>query len=99
MNQERKQHLEATVTRGLEAQNFLQYMEREPYFKTLFNEIDNSYVSTILGLSPDKTGEFTMLQTKRMALYEPLSRAQYDVSAGQNAAEELESPEGEGGIL
>ena len=99
MNQERKNHLEATVTRGLEAQNFLQYMERETYFKTLFNEIDNSYVSTILGLAPDKTSEFTMLQTKRMALYEPLSRAQYDVSAGQNAANELESPEGEGGIL
>ena len=99
MNQERKQHLEATVTRGLEAKYFLQYMEREPYFKTLFQEIDNSYVTSILGLAPDKLEDFRLLQTKRMALYEPLSRAQYDVSAGQIAADELENPEGEGGIL
>jgi hypothetical protein len=99
MNQERKNHLEATVTRGLEAQNFLQFMDREPYFKTLFNEIDNSYVTSILGLAPDKLEEFRLLQTKRMALYEPLSRAQYDVSAGQMAAQELESPDEGGGIL
>ena len=99
MDQDRKKQLENMTARGLEAQHFVQFVEREGYFKGLIQEIDTEYVTAILGLAPKDTETFTFLQTKRMALFEPINRAFADIQAGHKAAEDLEHPMGEGGIL
>jgi len=99
MDEKRTEQLRRTVERGLEAQHFLQFVDREPYFKMLFNELDQEYVTAMLGLQPHQTEEFRYLQTKRMALYEPINRAAMDVQIMQKANDELENPEGMGGIL
>lgn len=82
------------ITRGLEAQHFLQFIEREPYFKAVFQEMDDEYVKDILGLDPQSKEKFALIQTKRHALYEPLNRIRQDVEIGKRA--ETETPQGEG---
>ncbi len=84
------------IERGLNAKNFLQFIEREPYFKNLFKELDEEYTQEILGLKPADTEKFTLLQTKRLALYEPIDRAKMDVAVGENAKTNLDKPQGKG---
>ena len=57
------------IQRGIEAQHFLQFIDREPYFRKLFEELDEEYTKEILGLKPFETEKVTLLQTKRLALY------------------------------
>ncbi len=84
------------IERGLNAKNFLQFIEREPYFKNLFKELDEEYTQEILGLKPFETEKFTLLQTKRLALYEPIDRAKMDIIVGENAKDNLDKPQGKG---
>ena len=88
--QNRRKELEEQRQRGLEAQLFLEYLEREPYFKNLFAEIDGELTASMLGLDPFKTEKFTLAQCKRLALYEPLTRVQQDIELGQRATAEME---------
>jgi len=99
MEDKTREQFENSVRRGIEAQHFLQFVEREPYFKSLFVELDTEYVNAMLGLNPNQTDEFRFLQTKRMALYEPINRARMDVAMGNKAQEELEKTDSAGGIL
>lgn len=84
------------ITRGIEAQHFLQFIEKEPYFKSLFSELDEEYTAEILGLKPNDTERFSLLQAKRFALYEPIERAKMDVVVGENAKVNLDKPQGKG---
>jgi hypothetical protein len=99
METSRKEQLEALIARGLEAQHFLQFIDKEAYFRTVFNELDGEYVNQIMGLDPAQLDAFRLLQTKRLALYEPMSRIAADVQLGQKASAEIDQPEGTGGIL
>ncbi len=94
--QDRRHQLEAQIAKGIEAQHFLQFIEREPYFKTVFQEIDNDNVNTILGLDPQNTQAFTILQAKRANHYELIGRIQQDVHIGKLAQAELEAIERDG---
>ena len=87
---------EEEIQRGIEAQHFLQFIDREPYFRKLFEELDKEYTKEILGLKPADTEKFTLLQTKRLALYEPIDRAKMDVVVGENAKANLDKPQGKG---
>jgi hypothetical protein len=88
--QDRRKQLEAQITKGIEAQHFLQFIESEPYFKAVFQEIDNDTVTAILGLDPQNTQAFTVLQAKRANHYELIGRIHQDVHIGQLASAEME---------
>ena len=94
-----KDQLEAAIERGLNAQHFLQFIDREPYFKMLFQEIDSSLINAMLGLDPNNKDAFTVLQSKRLALYEPINYVHRDIEVGKRAAEELEGTQEQKGIL
>lgn len=87
--------LENAVERGLNAEHFIQFIDRETYFKTLFQEIDQNLVNAIVGLDPHNTAAFTILQAKRMALYEPINMVHRDIELGRRAQAELIAPEGQ----
>lgn len=84
------------IARGIEAQHFLQFIDKEPYFKMLFQELDDEYTKELLGLNPFETEKFSLLQAKRYALYEPIERAKMDVVVGENAKVNLDKPQGKG---
>ena len=94
-----KPQLENAIERGLNAQHFLQFINNEPYFKTLFQEIDSALMNAIMGLDPNNKEAFTVLQAKRMALYEPINCVHRDVEIGKRAMEELNGGNTAEGIL
>lgn len=94
-----KEQLEAAIERGLNAQHFLQFIDREPYFKMLFQEIDTALINALLGLDPKNTDSFTILQAKRQSLYEPISCVHRDIEIGKRASEEIEGTAEQKGIL
>ena len=55
MEDKTREQFENSVRRGIEAQHFLQFIDREPYFKSLFVELDTEYVNAMLGLNPNQT--------------------------------------------
>lgn len=93
---DRRKQLEDQLTRGIEAQHFLQFIENEPYFKTVFQEIDNDYVKAILGLDPNNAAAFTVLQAKRANHYELIHRIHQDVHIGQLARAEMDDLDANG---
>lgn len=94
--QDRRKQLEAQIARGIEAQHFLQFIEREPYFKAVFQEMDNDRVNSLLGLDPQNTQAFTVLQAQRANHYELIHRIHQDVHIGQLARAEMENLEAHG---
>jgi hypothetical protein len=94
-----KTQLEKAIERGLEAEHFLQFIEREAYFKSLFQEIDQNLVNAIVGLDPHNTAAFTILQAKRMSLYEPINMVHRDIELGKRAQAEVLSEGQKEGIL
>ena len=94
--QDRRKQLEAQIARGLEAQHFLQFIENEPYFKEVFQELDNDRVKAILGLDPQNTQAFTVLQAQRANHYELIHRIHQDAHIGQLARKEMEELDANG---
>lgn len=88
--QDRRKQLEREIQRGLDAKLFLSYLEREPYFKKLFEELDDKYTKELLGLKPTQTEEFSVLQAKRISLYEPMNMVHQDILIGEKATAEIE---------
>jgi len=94
--------LEAQRLRGIQAQQFLEYLKTEgKYFTMLFEELDGELNVAIGGLTPMDRDSFTVLQARRQSLYEPLRRIEVDIQIGQRAAEELSKATSisSGGIL
>lgn len=95
--------LEAQRLRGQEAEQFLEFLKTDgQYFVKLFEELNNELNTMIAGLDPQNTMAFTVLQAKRLSLYEPLNRVHADVQIGRKAAQELGFLDGTpntGGIL
>ena len=94
-----KAQLEKAIERGLSAQHFLQFIEREPYFKMLFQEIDSALINAIVGLDPNNKNTFTVLQARRLSLYEPINCVHRDIEIGKRASQELDGAEAQKGIL
>lgn len=96
METDRRKQLEVQITKGIEAQHFLQFIENEPYFKAVFQEIDNDTVKAILGLDPQNTQAFTVLQAKRTNHYEIFHRIAMDVQIGMLARKEIDDLDANG---
>jgi hypothetical protein len=77
--------LDQQFERGQSAELFLRFITDNPYFKSLFSELDDEYTREIQGLDPLKKEEWAILQAKRLALYEPLNRVHMDISIGRRA--------------
>mgnify|MGYP001239075751 CR=1 FL=1 len=100
MDDKLEQSLDARMRKGIEANRFLQYMdEGEKYFKGIFEEIDEELCREINGLDPKQQMEFTILQAKRLALYEPIRRVTMDQAIGIDARDKLSGKNQHGGLL
>jgi len=90
MEQDQIKKLEYERDRGIAAQQFLDTVKREGYFERVMMEVDNEYTTAIAGLSPADTQNFTILQARRQALYDPLNRVMMDITLGQQSKAQLD---------
>ena len=82
MEDKTREQFENSVRRGIEAQHFLQFIDREPYFKSMFVELDTEYVNAMLGLNPR---EREIIIARR--LYDPPATLE-DLSKQHNVSRE-----------
>lgn len=93
--QETASNDELLQIRGMEAQEFKRFLRDNPYFQRVVDELNEDYVTQILGLDPQNKERFTVLQAARTALFLPFERVESDINMGNDAAERLTRPEGE----
>ena len=83
----------------MEAQEFKLYLRDNQYFPNLVNEFDTALQNQILGLIPSEDEQFTLLQSKRIAIRELLDLIEIDINVGNEASRELEGRPITGGIV
>jgi hypothetical protein len=79
----------------MEAQEFKRYLRDNPYFQMVVDELNEEYMTQILGLRPQDKETFTVLQAVRMSFLLPFERVDADIQMGNDATERLTRPDNE----
>jgi hypothetical protein len=74
---------------GKRAEDFLQYINENPYFNGLLERIKLQYAKEILGLNHEQRGEFAVLRCKAAGIDDVLEAIRGDVFLGAEAFKQL----------
>lgn len=84
---------------GKQAEDFLRYIEENPYFKGLLERIKLEMARQILDLQPQNTERFSDLKIRMDAMDEILNAARGDIYLGSEALKKLDGVKEPGGLL
>ena len=86
---------QSKIERGQEAMRFLQYIQENPYYKSVLEEIDSELMREVSGLDPKEKERWSLIQSARVALYMGINRVYQDVEIGRKAdSQEGTTPKG-----
>jgi hypothetical protein len=84
---------------GKRAEEFLQYVEMNPYFYSLLERMKLEMAQRILGLTPNDKDAFTIEKTRMEAMDEVMNAVRGDIYIASEALKKMDGKEEKGGIL
>ena len=91
--------LQTQVEIGRQAEGFLEYVSREPYFVELIERVKLEYAGRILALHPKDSTEFTVLRERMDVWDEIMSAVRGDITMASEAMKLIDGTEEKKGLL
>lgn len=82
--------LQGQLEVGKQAEDFLRYINEQPYFRSLIDRIKLEYAQSILSLSHDDKDKFVVLKSRMDAFGDIENAVIGDIRVGENAFLELD---------